>query len=148
MSLFNEEIQKDKAVRGATQTALVNALRQVHLIKKEAILKAFIKLGEKGLNCFQSANFHHDYVLRTTVSDLQIAYELEFSRKWEGDNVRIIDYPESKRAEVTGVIKTLHDELPIATGWQTVKQSYLSETRTRARCYHIPEAFLRNGGAL
>ena len=60
-----------------------------------------------------------------------------------GNKVRIIDYPESKRAEVTGAIKTLQDELPIVTGWQTVRQSYLSETRTRAKSYHIPEAFLR-----
>lgn len=60
-----------------------------------------------------------------------------------GNKVRIIDYHESVRAEVTGVIKTLQDELPIVTGWQTVRQSYLSETRTRARSYHIPEAFLR-----
>ena len=47
------------------------------------------------------------------------------------------------RAVVTGAIKTLQDELPIVTGWQTVRQSYLSETRTRAKSYHIPEAFLR-----
>ena len=60
-----------------------------------------------------------------------------------GNKVRIIDYHESKRAEVTGAIKTLQDELPIVTGWQTVRQSYLSETRTRAKSYHIPEAFLR-----
>ena len=65
-----------------------------------------------------------------------------------GDKVRIIDYHESARAEVTGAIKTLQDELPIVTGWQTIRQSYLSETRTRARCYRIPEAFLRNGGVL
>ena len=60
-----------------------------------------------------------------------------------GDKVRLIDYHESQRAEVMGAIKTLQDELPIVTGWQTVRQSYLSETRTRARSYHIPEAFLR-----
>ena len=60
-----------------------------------------------------------------------------------GNKVRIIDYHESMRAEVTGAIKTLQDELPIVTGWQTVRQSYLSETRTRAKSYHIPEAFLR-----
>ena len=65
-----------------------------------------------------------------------------------GNKVRIIDYHELSRAEVTGAIKTLQDELPIVTGWQTIRQSYLSETRTRARCYHIPEAFLRNGGVL
>ena len=60
-----------------------------------------------------------------------------------GNQVRVIDFHESVRAEVTGAIKTLQDELPIVTGWQTVRQSFLSETRTRARSYHIPEAFLR-----
>lgn len=143
MSLKNRKSQKDKAVWGATQTASIETLQQAQPTKKEAILKAFIKLGEKGSNCFQSANFHRDYVLRTNDSDLQIAYVLEFSIKWDGDNVRIIDYQESKRAEVTGAINTLQDELPLVAGWQTVRQSYLSETRTRARCYHIPEAFLK-----
>ncbi len=65
------------------------------------------------------------------------------SRFLAGNKVRIIDYHESERAEVTGAIKTLQDELPIVTGWQTVRQSYLSETRTRARSYHIPEALLK-----
>ena len=60
-----------------------------------------------------------------------------------GNKVRVIDYHETARPEVMGAIKALQDELPIVTGWQTVRQSYLSETRTRARSYHIPEAFLR-----
>jgi hypothetical protein len=51
--------------------------------KKASMLRLFINLGERGINCFESANSHHDYVLRTTVSDLQIDYGLEFSRKWE-----------------------------------------------------------------
>ena len=71
-----------------------------------------------------------------------IIYTLK-ARFLAGNKVRIIDYHESMRAEVTGAIKTLQDELPIVTGWQTVRQSYLSETRTRAKSYHIPEAFLR-----
>ena len=65
-----------------------------------------------------------------------------------GNKIRVIDYHESARAEVMGAIKTLQDQLPIVTGWQTIRQSYLSETRTRARCYHIPEVFLRDGGVL
>ena len=51
--------------------------------KKASMLRLFINLGERGLQCFEAANSHHDYVLRTTVSDLQIDYGLEFSRKWE-----------------------------------------------------------------
>lgn len=62
-----------------------------------------------------------------------------------GNRVRVIDYHETARASVTGAIKTLQDELPIVTGWHTVRQSYLSETRTRARSYHIPEALLIGG---
>ncbi|MBC7787411.1 MAG: hypothetical protein H7Z18_08240 [Methylophilaceae bacterium] len=64
-----------------------------------------------------------------------------------GNQVRVIDFHESVRAEVMGAIKTLQDELPIVTGWQTVRQSFLSETRTRARSYHIPEAFLKEVAA-
>lgn len=47
------------------------------------MLRLFISLGKRGLNCFEAANKHHDYVLRTTVSDLQRDYGLEFSRKYE-----------------------------------------------------------------
>ena len=65
-----------------------------------------------------------------------------------GNQVRVIDFHESVRAEVTGAIKTLQDELPIVTGWQTVRQSFLSETRTSARSYHIPDAFLKTGDSL
>ena len=65
------------------------------------------------------------------------------ARFLSGNKVRVIDYHELVRSEVMGAIKTLQDELPIVTGWQTVRQSYLSETRTRARSYHIPEALLK-----
>lgn len=51
--------------------------------KQAAMLNLFIEKGELGLNCFEAANFHHDYVLRTTVSDLQRKYGLIFSRKME-----------------------------------------------------------------
>ena len=52
-----------------------------HNTKKAAMLKLFIRLGERGLNCFEAANNHHDYVLRSTVSDLQLDYGLLFLRK-------------------------------------------------------------------
>lgn len=52
--------------------------------KKEAILKIFIERGELGINCFESANMYHDYVLRTTVSDLSHGVGgIQFMRKWE-----------------------------------------------------------------
>ena len=60
-----------------------------------------------------------------------------------GEYVRVIDFTEADRAEALGAINQLRDQLPIVTGWQTLRQSYLSETRTRARRYYIPEAFLR-----
>lgn len=65
-----------------------------------------------------------------------------------GNSVLVVDYPPHQRQEVIGILAALKDELPIVTGWQTLRQSYLSETRTRARRYHIPEAFLRDGGVL
>jgi hypothetical protein len=47
------------------------------------MLDLFIEKAEEGLNCFEAANYHHDYVLRTTVSDIQRKYGLVFSRKME-----------------------------------------------------------------
>ena len=51
--------------------------------KQIAMLNLFVEKGTAGLNCFEAANFHHDYVLRTTVSDLQRKYGLIFLRKME-----------------------------------------------------------------
>ena len=65
-----------------------------------------------------------------------------------GDNVRVIDCYEISRAQVTSAIKNLQDQRPVITGCQTVRQSYLSETITGAKSYHITEPFLRNGGVL
>ncbi len=57
--------------------------------------------------------------------------------------VRVIDYPEHERGFVLAVIACLRDELPVRCGWQTVRESHASETRTRARTYSIPGEFLR-----
>lgn len=51
--------------------------------KRASILKQFIELGAKGMNCFEAANRHHDYVLRSTVSDIQREYGIWFDRKME-----------------------------------------------------------------
>lgn len=77
------ENQKNKAVELETQTASGIAKQPRQFTKKEAMLKTFIKQGKKGINCFEAANRHHDYVLRTTVSDLHRDYGIEFSRGWE-----------------------------------------------------------------
>lgn len=51
--------------------------------KRASILKQFIELGARGMNCFEAANWHHDYVLRSTVSDIQRDYGILFDRKPE-----------------------------------------------------------------
>lgn len=63
-----------------------------------------------------------------------------------GRDVRLIDYTPEQRPVVVGAIAMLRDELPIRTGWQTVRESHLSETRLRARRYSIPGEFLREVG--
>jgi len=60
-----------------------------------------------------------------------------------GRTVCAIDFVEHQRAEALGAIATLRDELPITSGWRTVRQSHLSETRLRARTYFIRGEFLR-----
>jgi hypothetical protein len=47
------------------------------------MLRAFLLLRESGMNCFEAANRHHDYILRTTISDLRREFGVEFDRKYE-----------------------------------------------------------------
>lgn len=85
-STLNLEIDETKAagVLDAPATASkATKSRPKYNTKKASMLRLFIRLGERGLNCFEAANSHHDYVLRTTVSDLQRDYGLEFSRHYE-----------------------------------------------------------------
>ena len=80
---LNLELNKTKAT-GGNQMAFENTTKKPkYNTKKASMLRLFVSLGERGLNCFEAANSHHDYVLRTTVSDLQRDYGLEFSRKYE-----------------------------------------------------------------
>lgn len=76
---------KEKAPNyGAKKTTNSNSHTTCNSRTKQfAMLNLFIKKGGDGLNCFEAANFHHDYVLRTTVSDLQRKYGLTFLRKME-----------------------------------------------------------------
>ena len=60
-----------------------------------------------------------------------------------GRDVRLLDYSPDSRGAIVGIIAQLRDELPIRTGWQTIRESHLSETRLRARRYFIPGEFLR-----
>ena len=76
-------------------------------------------------------------------SNPNIFYDSIKRKLLAGKHVRVIDSPELDRHTVIGAIAVLRDELPVVAGWETLRQSYLSETRTRARSYHVPEAFLR-----
>lgn len=74
---------KEKAT-GGNLVASSNSLKKPkYNTKKASMLRLFTRLGNRGLNCFEAANGHHDYVLRTTISDLQRDYGLTFSRKYE-----------------------------------------------------------------
>ena len=73
---------KNKAVEPDTQTAFGKTKQPKQFTKKVAMFKLFIGLSKLGLNCFQAVK-HHDYVLRTTVSDLHRYDGIEFSREWE-----------------------------------------------------------------
>lgn len=63
-----------------------------------------------------------------------------------GRDVRLIDFLPDQRSLALAAIAQLRDELPIRTGWQTIRESHLSETRLRARRYSIPGEFLREVG--
>ena len=51
--------------------------------KRASLLRAFLDLGERGMNCFQAANQYHDYVSRSSISDFRRNFGIEFSRKYE-----------------------------------------------------------------
>ena len=80
---LTQQLDKTKAT-GGHQMAFESTTKKLkYSTKKASMLRLFINLGERGLNCFEAANSHHDYVLRTTVSDLYRDYGIEFSRKYE-----------------------------------------------------------------
>ncbi len=64
-----------------------------------------------------------------------------------GKAVRLIDFDQERRPFALAAIAKLRDELPIRCGWQTIRESHLSETRLRARRYSIDGAHLNQGGA-
>lgn len=83
MKLTSEVINVKKVAEPQTQTTINKTKSQIHHSKKDVILKKFIELNTRGMNCFEAANKYHDYVLRTTVSDLHQDYGIEFKRQWE-----------------------------------------------------------------
>jgi hypothetical protein len=51
--------------------------------KKAKVLRTFVERGKRGLNCFEAVTLCRDYVLRSSVSDLQKTLGLKFTRKFE-----------------------------------------------------------------
>lgn len=62
----------------------------------------------------------------------------------KGAVVRLIDFKPEERAQVIGIIATLRDEFPVSCRWVTIRESHLSETRLRAKSYHIKGEHLRD----
>ncbi len=83
---LEKDLPKNKAGAPSESTPALDTTKKINHTKKGSMLVKFIQLGAKGMNCFEAANRHHDYVLRTTVSDLQRDYGIHFSRKWERVN--------------------------------------------------------------
>lgn len=61
----------------------------------------------------------------------------------KGADVRLIDFEPDQRSHVIGIIAALRDELPVTCRWVTIRESHLSETRLRAKSYHINGVYLR-----
>lgn len=51
--------------------------------KRAAILRAFLEVGERGMNCFTAALKYGDFVLRTTVSECSRYHGIAFNKKFE-----------------------------------------------------------------
>lgn len=51
--------------------------------KLEKVLRMLVERGAQGLNCFEAVYFCRDYVLRTTISDLQKKFGITIKRKRE-----------------------------------------------------------------
>lgn len=51
--------------------------------KREKVLRMLVERGAQGLNCFEAVQLCRDYVLRTTISDLQKELGITISRRHE-----------------------------------------------------------------
>lgn len=64
-------------------TSEMNTNRKLGTATKNfRMLKAILRTGDSGINCFQAANEYHDYVLRSTVTILERKYGIVISREW------------------------------------------------------------------
>ena len=82
MELFIKDLANKKAARSQAETALLNTNTQRHSTKKDAMLKLFVQLGDRGMSCFEAV-LHHDYVLRSTVSDIKQDFGIMLSSRYE-----------------------------------------------------------------
>lgn len=66
--------------------------------KRASILRVFLARGADGINCFEAVRWGHDYVLRSTVAQLQADFGVPIMRRWEtvpghnGSSVRCMRY--------------------------------------------------------
>lgn len=67
---------------GTNEAALDTTRKPKYNTKKSSIINKFVELGDRGMTCFDAANRYHDYVLRSTVSDIQRDFGLSFKREW------------------------------------------------------------------
>lgn len=51
--------------------------------KRASVLRVFLERGERGLNCFEAVSLAHDYVLRSTCSELARYNGIEFRKQYE-----------------------------------------------------------------
>lgn len=51
--------------------------------KRAAVLRIFLDRGDAGLNCFEAVRLAHDYILRTTVSQLVRYHGIQFNKRFE-----------------------------------------------------------------
>lgn len=84
--------KQNPALSANSEPGLGNTSKLNPSTKRAAVLRTFLRRGEHGLNCFQAVSECHDYVLRSSVSDLQRQYGLTFRRKWE----QVTGYQHSK----------------------------------------------------
>lgn len=80
---MEDETRQGPVTPGSDRSPKNNQLILNPNTKRAGVLRTFIERGEHGLNCFEAVRLAHDYVLRSTFSDLKRDYGLEFLRKWE-----------------------------------------------------------------
>lgn len=81
--------ENEKAARGANSAALDNTISSGNNstpkprvgTKREKVLRTLVELGDKGLTCFDAVYLCRDYVLRTTICDLQKDLGISIARK-------------------------------------------------------------------